>query len=112
MPRRCCLSAAGGGLRPAGRVPQPVDHICRKCKATLLGVCQEYLKAEKYETAVLLSKSLVHLMPKDQALQLTAQIYRTWGDNLMEQAEHLPPERAESLRKQARTPVPPGRRHA
>jgi tetratricopeptide (TPR) repeat protein len=72
-------------------------------KATLLGVCQEYLKAEAYENAVLLSKSLVHLMPKEQTLQLTAQVYRTWGENLMAQAEHLPPERAESLRKQART---------
>ena len=72
-------------------------------KATLLGVCQEYLKAEKYETAVLLSKLLVHFMPKVEALQLTARIYRTWGDNLLEQAEHLPPERAEKLRRQART---------
>ncbi len=72
-------------------------------QSTLLRVCQEYVKAEKWATGVELSKSLVHLMPKDQALQLTAQIYHTWGENLMEQAEHLPPERGELLRKQART---------
>ena len=72
-------------------------------KATLLGVCHEYLKAGKYETAVLLSKSLAHLLPKAEALQLTAQFYRTWGDNLLEQAEHLPSGKAEELRRQART---------
>ncbi|MGO9112239.1 MAG: tetratricopeptide repeat protein [Thermoguttaceae bacterium] len=72
-------------------------------KVTLLRVCLEYLKAEKYETAVLLGKSLVQLLPKDEALLLTARIYRTWGENLVEQAEHLPPERAEELRRQART---------
>jgi TolA-binding protein len=71
-------------------------------KATLLGVCQEYLKAEKYKTAVLLSKALVPLLPKGEALQLTAYIYRTWGDSLLEQAEHLPPEPAEKLRREAR----------
>ena len=71
-------------------------------KATLLDVCQEYLKAEKYETAVLFSKSLAHLVPKLEALQLTARIYRTWGENVMEVAEHLPPEQAEGLRKEAR----------
>ncbi|MEI8371909.1 MAG: tetratricopeptide repeat protein [Planctomycetota bacterium] len=71
-------------------------------KATLLSVCHEYLKAGKYETAVLLSKSLVHLLPKAEALQLTARFYRTWGDNLLEQAEHLPPDKAEELRRQAR----------
>ncbi len=72
-------------------------------KTTLLGVCHDYLKAEKYETAVLLSKSLDHLLPKDDALQLTASVYRTWGENLMEQAAQLPPDPAEQLRKQART---------
>jgi TolA-binding protein len=71
-------------------------------RTALLGVCQEYLKAETYKTALLLSKSLVHLLPKADALQLTAQIYRTWGEHLMEQAEQLPPDKAEELRKQAR----------
>ena len=41
-------------------------------RTKLLDVCQEYLKAEKFETAVLLSKLLVHLLPKAEALQLTA----------------------------------------
>jgi tetratricopeptide (TPR) repeat protein len=72
-------------------------------KATLVGVCLDYLNAEKYETALFLSKALVQLLSKDEALQLTARIYRTWGDNLLRQAEHLPPERAEELRRQART---------
>ncbi len=71
-------------------------------KASLVGACREYLKAEKYETAVLLSKLLVHFMPKDETLLLTAHIHQAWGDNLMEQAAHLPPEKAEELRKQAR----------
>ena len=70
---------------------------------SLLAACQEYLKAEKYETAVLLSKLLVHFLPKLEAMQWTAQIYRTWGDNLMERAEHLPWEQAEKIRRQART---------
>ena len=51
---------------------------------TLLAACQEYLKAEKYETAFLLGKLLVHFLPKVEAMQWTAKIYRTWGDNLME----------------------------
>ncbi len=70
---------------------------------TLLAACQEYLKAEKYETALLLGKLLVHFLPKVEAMQWTAQIYRTWGDNLMERAEHLPWEQAEKIRRQART---------
>ena len=36
-------------------------------------------------------------------MQWTAQIYRTWGDNLIEHAEHLPWEQAEKIRRQART---------
>ena len=78
-------------------------------KASLSGACQEYLKAGKYETAVFLSKLLMHFMPaagysgRDETLLLTAHIHQTWGDNLMEQAEHLPTEKAEELRKQART---------
>jgi tetratricopeptide (TPR) repeat protein len=74
-----------------------------KLKRAFLDVCQEYLKAEDYKTAVLLSKSLVRLLPKPEALELTARIYRTWGDNLLEQAEHLAPDKAEEMRKQART---------
>ncbi len=72
-------------------------------KTTLLDVCLEYVKATKFQTAVLLSKSLVHVMPKVEALQLTAQIYIAWGENLLAQAEHLPPGPAEELCKQART---------
>ncbi len=48
-------------------------------KTTLLDVCLEYVKATKFQTAVLLSKSLVHVMPKVEALQLTAQIYHRLG---------------------------------
>ena len=81
-----------------------------EARASLLDACQEYLKAEKYQTAVLLSKSLARFLPPDEALQLTAQVYRTWGDNLMEQADHLPPEKAEELRKVARRAVPPSGR--
>jgi tetratricopeptide (TPR) repeat protein len=71
-------------------------------KASLLSVCQEYLKAEAYKNAIELSGSLVHLLPKAEALELTARIYRTWGDNLLDQAERVPPDKAEELRKQAR----------
>jgi tetratricopeptide (TPR) repeat protein len=74
-----------------------------KLKTSLLSVCQEYLKAEAYKNALQLSQSLVHLLPKAEALELTARVYRTWGDNLLDQAEHLPPEKAEELRKEART---------
>ena len=103
MKRRCL--PIGGWWRRCAR--QDEFHnpwiTLSQVQSTLLRVCQEYVKAEKWATGVEISTSLVHLMPKDQALQLTAQIYHTWGENLMEQAEHLPPERAESLRKQART---------
>jgi len=78
-----------------------INHA--QLRTTLLNVCQNYLKAEKFETAVLLSKLLVHFEPKAEALQLTAQIYRTWGENVLEQAERQAPERAEELRRQART---------
>ena len=70
---------------------------------SLLAACQEYLKAEKYETAVLLSKLLAHFLPKAEALQFTAQVYRAWGENLQEQADHLPAEKAEKVCRQART---------
>jgi len=72
-------------------------------QSALCDVCQKYLKAEKFETAVLLSGLLVHLAPKAEALQWTAQIYRAWGENLLDQAERLPPQQAEALRRQART---------
>jgi TolA-binding protein len=45
---------------------------------------------------------LAHLLPKIDALKLTAGVYRTWGENLMEEAEQLQPERAEQRRKEAR----------
>jgi tetratricopeptide (TPR) repeat protein len=74
-----------------------------QAKTAILDKCQEYFRAEKYETAILLSKSLAHLTPKAEALQLTASIYRAWGDNLLEQADRLPPQQADDLRKQGRT---------
>ncbi len=79
-------------------------------QATLFGACQEYLKAEKYETAVLFSKLLAPLLPKLEALQLTARIYRTWGDNLMEQAEQLPLGARRAASPAGPHPVPPDRR--
>ena len=37
-------------------------------QATLQGVCREYVKAEKYNTALAISNLLFRLMPKDEAL--------------------------------------------
>jgi tetratricopeptide (TPR) repeat protein len=69
---------------------------------TLQNACREYLSAEKYETAVTISRLLARMMPKVEALKLTAEIYRTWGENLMDEADRLPPEKAEARRKVAR----------
>jgi tetratricopeptide (TPR) repeat protein len=71
-------------------------------QATLQNVCREYLSAEKYQTAITISRLLARLMPKVEALKLMAEIYRTWGENLMDEADHLPPEKAEERRKIAR----------
>ncbi len=71
-------------------------------QATLQNACREYLSAEKYATAATISRLLARVMPKVEALRLTAEIYRTWGENLMDQAEHLPPQKADERRKAAR----------
>jgi tetratricopeptide (TPR) repeat protein len=71
-------------------------------KTALQDACRDYLKSETYETAVLLNKLLSHLVPKLDALRSTVDIYRTWGENRMDQAERLPPEPAEKLRKEGR----------
>jgi tetratricopeptide (TPR) repeat protein len=71
-------------------------------QTTILAVCRDYVKAEKYNTALLLNESLAGLLPKVEALKLTAEIYRNWGENFLEEAERLPPERAEQRRKEAR----------
>jgi tetratricopeptide (TPR) repeat protein len=74
-------------------------------EAAIQEAWRDYLKSQTYETAVLLSKLLAHLIPKADALKLTAEIYRTWGENLMEEAEHLSPDKAERRRKEARLPL-------
>ena len=71
-------------------------------QATLHNACQEYLSAKKYATAATFSRLLARVMPRVEALKLTAQIYRAWGENLMDQAEHLPPQKADERRKAAR----------
>ncbi len=72
-------------------------------QAAIQNACREYLKAEKYRTALLFSNLLSHLVPKAEALKQNAEVYRTWGQNLMDEAERLPPEQAEQRRKEART---------
>ena len=71
-------------------------------QATLQNTCREYLSARKYQTAVTISRLLARVIPKAEALKLTAEIYRTWGEKLMDEAEHLPPEKAEQRRTAAR----------
>jgi tetratricopeptide (TPR) repeat protein len=71
-------------------------------QAAIQGACRSYLKAEKYNTALLLSGLLARLVPKPEALRQRADIYRTWGENLLEEADHLPPELADKRRQQAR----------
>ena len=71
-------------------------------QTTIEAVCRDYVKGEKYNTALLLAGSLAGPFPKEDSLKLAAEIYRTWGENLLEAADRLPPERAERLRKEAR----------
>ena len=71
-------------------------------QSTIQGACRNYVKAGKYNTAVALAKSLAGPFPKAESLKLIAEIYRTWGDNLMDEADRLPPEKAEPRRKEAR----------
>jgi TolA-binding protein len=72
-------------------------------QTALQNACREYLNAAKYQTAITISRLLARVMPKAEALKLTAEIYRTWGENLMDEADHLPPEKAEQRRTAART---------
>ncbi len=71
-------------------------------RAAMLGACRDYVKARKYNTALVLVKAMAGPFPKDEALKLAAKIYRTWADNLLEEAEHLPPDKAEVRRAEAR----------
>ena len=71
-------------------------------QTAIQSACRAYVKAEKYETALLLGNLLVRLIPRIEALKVTAEIHRTWADNLLEEAEHLPPEKADEHRKLAR----------
>jgi TolA-binding protein len=71
-------------------------------QSTLQDACREYLNARKYQTAATISRLLARVMPKAESLKLTAEIYRTWGENLMDEADHLPPDKAEQRRAAAR----------
>ncbi|MGA2619074.1 MAG: tetratricopeptide repeat protein [Thermoguttaceae bacterium] len=71
-------------------------------RAAVLAASQDYLAAGKFDTAFSLCRALHPLFPKTRALEMTANVLRTWGHNLLEQAENLPADRAELLRRQGR----------
>ncbi len=71
-------------------------------RADLLAAGQDYQAAGKFDVAFALCRALHPLFPKTRALEMTANVLRTWGQNLLEQAEGLPADRAELLRRQGR----------
>ncbi len=71
-------------------------------RKSLLAACQEYVKAGKFPTAIELAKAMPPLFSRSDAMEALARVYRAWGQNLSEQAESLPPDRAEKVRAEGR----------
>lgn len=75
----------------------------KELQSSALAACQDYLAAGKYDWARQLVQSFHPLFPRAQALAMSAHVHRTWGQNLLDQAERLPRDRAEATARQGRT---------
>jgi TolA-binding protein len=74
----------------------------KELQTAVLAACQDYIASGKFDAALALSRCLSPLFPQNRALEMRAGVHRTWAQNLLDQAESLPPDRAEKFRAQAR----------
>lgn len=71
-------------------------------RGALTAAYQDYITAGKYELALQLTRHLTPTFSSVKALEMRVNAYRTWGQSLLTQAEPLPPDRAQPIRRQAR----------
>lgn len=74
----------------------------KELRGAVLAACEEFLAKGKPELAAALCRKLEPLFSKAQALETTAHVCLAWGQSLVEQADTLPPDRSEDLRRQGR----------
>jgi tetratricopeptide (TPR) repeat protein len=63
---------------------------------------QQYLNSEQFAFASDLAAHLYPLFPRKQQMEVVARTCRTWGENVLSQAEALPPSKAEEMLKRGR----------
>ena len=64
----------------------------------VLAAYRAYIGKQKLEMALQISRQFYPLLPKTQALELTAEVHTRWGQTLLDQAEQAAPGRADWLR--------------
>jgi tetratricopeptide (TPR) repeat protein len=70
-------------------------------RAGILTALKHYLGARDFELGAQLARLTHPLFPREKMLELTADVYQSWGQALMSEAEQQPPGKAESLRRRA-----------
>jgi len=102
IPRRCRPTCGCYRLFPARRIPQSLDQS-DEAEESVPGRVPGVSQGGRLQNGRAAQQIAGAAASQAGSLELTARIYRTWGDNLLEQAEHLAPDKAEEMRKQART---------
>jgi tetratricopeptide (TPR) repeat protein len=74
----------------------------KELQDSVLVARRDYLGAKNFEPATQLSRLLAKLLPHGRAMELEADAHRSWGQYLLNDAEHLPTARAEVVRRQGR----------
>jgi len=68
----------------------------------MLQAYEHYAKAQEYELAIELTKSLPPMFPRQRSVRLRAQSQRAWADHLLARAADLPGSKAAPLQSLAR----------
>jgi TolA-binding protein len=76
----------------------PLDQL----KSRLLAAFQYYLDAQKFEIALQFGRLMQHVFPTDQVLLFQADAHQRWAQTLMNQADKVPRNKAESIRRLGR----------
>jgi len=63
---------------------------------------EHYLQTRNFESSLELAQSFYPLFPRVRAVELTAEAYGKWGHSLLEEADHVAPGKAETLRHEGR----------
>jgi len=68
----------------------------------MLKAFKDYQSAQKFEISLQLARLMYPLFPRARTLELTAEVYQSWGQALLAQADRLPQSKAEPLRRRGR----------